>query len=106
MNTAPMHRILLEVAKERVAQDEKWGQQNHNDGTGAGYHKGDADYQKMVNNNNMADGQLTWKGILIEEVWEAFAESDPEKLRAELIQVVAVGVGWIEAIDRRKSWSK
>jgi hypothetical protein len=27
---------------------------------------------------------------------------DPEELRAELIQVAAVAVAWIEAIDRRQ----
>lgn len=32
---------------------------------------------------------------------EALAESDPARLRAELVQVAAVAVCWIEAIDRR-----
>lgn len=29
------------------------------------------------------------------------AEKDPVNLRAELIQVAAVAVAWVEAIDRR-----
>ena len=45
-------------------------------------------------------GQCTWLHILREEVFEAFAEDDPAKLRAELIQVAAVAVQWVEAIDR------
>jgi hypothetical protein len=40
--------------------------------------------------------------VLDEEVWEAFAESDPAKLRAELVQVAAVAFRWIEALDARK----
>jgi hypothetical protein len=48
-----------------------------------------------------ADGRVTWRHILTEEVYEAFAESDPTKLRAELVQVAAVAVQWIQAIDRR-----
>ncbi|MFI1165600.1 hypothetical protein ACH4UM_18790 [Streptomyces sp. NPDC020801] len=36
-----------------------------------------------------------------EEALEALAEDDPGKLRAELVQVAAVAVAWIEAIDRR-----
>jgi hypothetical protein len=34
-------------------------------------------------------------------VAEALAEDDPTLLRAELIQVAAVAVAWVEAIDRR-----
>jgi hypothetical protein len=37
----------------------------------------------------------------MEEVREAMAESDPAKLRVELVQVAAVSVAWIEALDRR-----
>lgn len=42
-----------------------------------------------------------WRHILDEEVAEALAETDPERLRAELVQVAAVAVQWIEALDRR-----
>lgn len=37
----------------------------------------------------------------IEEVLEAFAEADPDRLRAELVQVAAVATKWIQALDRR-----
>lgn len=47
------------------------------------------------------DGSVTFADILLEEVFEALAESEPAKLRAELVQVAAVAVQWIEAIDRR-----
>jgi hypothetical protein len=39
--------------------------------------------------------------VLNEEVAEAFAESDPAKLRAELLQVAAVCAAWIYDIDTR-----
>lgn len=49
-------------------------------------------------------GHQSHPHILIEEVAEAMAElDDPEKLRAELMQVAAVCVDWIEMIDRRKA---
>jgi hypothetical protein len=35
-------------------------------------------------------------------VEEAFAESDPTKLRAELIQVAAICAAWIHDIDQRQ----
>jgi hypothetical protein len=47
-----------------------------------------------------AKGVVTWWHVLREEVYEAFAESDPAKLRAELIQVGAMAVRWIEDLDR------
>lgn len=46
-------------------------------------------------------GEATWLDILREEVLEAFAEDDPARLRTELVQVAAVAVAWVEAIDRR-----
>ena len=100
------YSVLDEVADERASQDEKWGEQNHPDGTGGpGYYSQLADLTKRLNNEyaRAADGSLSWQGILKEEVYEAFAESDPVKLRTELVQVAAVAVAWIEAIDRRAS---
>lgn len=41
--------------------------------------------------------------MLLEEVAEAFAESDDARLRAELVQVAAVAQAWIESIDRRSA---
>ncbi|MER6951259.1 hypothetical protein ABT294_45315 [Nonomuraea sp. NPDC000554] len=49
-----------------------------------------------------ARGELSWRHILHEEVLEAFAEDDPELLRAELVQVAAVAVKWVQALDRRR----
>lgn len=95
-------RILDEVETERYAQDEKWGQQNHPDGTGGAYFAGEAVVYRNVCDHAHKVGQGTWRHILREEVYEAFAESDPAKLRTELIQVAAVAAAWVEAIDRRQ----
>lgn len=49
-----------------------------------------------------AAGGLTWADILLEEVCEANDEDqDVTKLRAELIQVAAVAIRWVDAIDQR-----
>jgi len=45
--------------------------------------------------------QVTWRDILYEEVLEAYVETDWSALRAELVQVAAVAVAWIEHLDRR-----
>jgi hypothetical protein len=97
--------VLDEVAAERKAQDAKWGEQNHDDGTGGPVMKRMADEQR-VRTDFLADvGGLSWRDILLEEVYEAVAEDDEAKLRTELIQVAAVAVAWVEAINRREKVS-
>lgn len=102
--------VLDDVLLERFAQDLKWGQQNHPDGTGdemfpegSGFRKRAADAARLRCQAAFADGRGTWLHVLEEEVHEAYAESDPVKLREELIQVAAVAVAWAEAIDRRET---
>lgn len=95
--------VCYEVVEERIKQDHKWGEQNHPDGTGGA---SNALISKQTRRNTDAAfqrGEGTWRHILQEEVWEAFAESDPKRLREELIQVAAVAVAWVEAIDRREA---
>lgn len=93
-------RVCDALLQERANQDAKWGEQNHPDGTGEYYRKISDAIRKRVD-AKAAAGTTTWVGILLEEVFEAAAESDPQKLRAELIQSAAVISAWVEAIDRR-----
>jgi hypothetical protein len=102
--------ILDEVATERAAQNAKWGEQNHPDGTGPDRYwlldddppAAEArDSYRQLTDERAQRGALTWLDIAIEEVAEAFAESGPAALRKELVQSAAVLVAWIEAIDRR-----
>lgn len=41
----------------------------------------------------------TWESILLEEVYEALAAPTPAARRAELVQVAAVALRWIEKVD-------
>ncbi len=107
--------VLQEVLEERHRQEAKWGEQNHPDGTGPARMpllatdvnldlRTGAELARILRtkcNVTHARGDGTWLDILLEEVGEAMAESDPAKLRAELIQVAAVATAWAEAIDRR-----
>ncbi len=95
-------RIGTDVARERLRQVEKWGEQNHPDGTGGEHAEFLVDVSRFACENARKAGTLTWLDILREETEEAAAEVDPEKLRAELVQVAAVAVAWIEHIDRRR----
>jgi hypothetical protein len=98
--------VLEEVHAERRRQDSIWGEQNHPDACGHGdvelvAHELEA---REVNRKLKAEGKMSWAAILGEEAAEVFDEVnvDDESLRAELVQMAAVAVAWIECIDRRR----
>ena len=93
--------VLDEVSAERKRQVEKWGVQHHRDGTGGPGTKAVADIARRITDLAADKDETSWQMILAEEVYEAFAESDPDKLRVELVQVAAVAASWIEDIDSR-----
>lgn len=92
--------VLSDVADERQNQIKQWGIQSLADGTG-GEWKPAADEAKRINAERFDAGVGTWGDVLLEEVFESMAESDPARLRAELVQVAEVAVAWIEDIDRK-----
>lgn len=95
-------KVLADVTAERVAQDAMWGIQERPDGTGP-EGTAAADAAKAALEAAYAEGSITWRHILQEEVLEAFAEDDADRLRTELIQVAAVAVKWAQALDRRSA---
>lgn len=95
--------VLYEVGHERLKQEAKWGEQSWPDGTGGLTSEWWSIMARRDCQAAHADGRLTYRHILDEEVHEAFAETDPEKLKAELIQVAAVAVAWVEKLIREES---
>jgi hypothetical protein len=99
-------RVLQEVALERVHQHQKWGEQNHPMGMGPGLLAWmvacgtGADAARELCEAQFKEGRGTYALILWEEMAEAFAEAGPEAQRKELLQVAAVAVAAVEAIDR------
>ena len=93
--------VQTEVTAERQEQHSKWGEQDHDNGTGFTGAFEAAESVKHKVDRHARTGTLTWTDILAEEVAEAFAEKDPKKIRAELVQVAAVAIAWIECIDRK-----
>jgi len=95
--------VLQEVMRERLRQDEKWGEQNWPDMDGrvlsATVSESTA---KSMCDSAFKDGTGTYSHILHEEFIEALSARDQDHLREELIQVAAVAVAWIEKIDRDK----
>lgn len=71
-------RAFSAIRSERDRQDQKWGQQDHDD--------------------------RLWLGILVEEVGEvakAIIDEQAADLDKELVQAAAVIVAWLECIQRR-----
>ncbi len=104
--------ILDDVAMEREQQNKKWGLQSHpdvhpntSDPYDAFYYAGirSATTAKAMCDYDARNKNTNWAAILVEEVAEAIEEGalkNKEHLRAELVQVAAVAVAWIENIDR------
>lgn len=99
-----IYNIVNEVADERLKQNEKWGQQDHASVRGErarGQFAVQAETWKQINDARVAGDEIHWDGILLEEVFEALECKTEAEMRGELIQVAAVAVAWVEAIDRR-----
>lgn len=96
-----MLAIPLEVLDEIARQNKRWGEQNHPDGTGGSISEYHSKVFRVRCDIAVKRGDVTWKHILQEEVYEALAESDPKLLKEELIQVAAVAIQWCRAIERR-----
>ena len=103
----PTGLALQSIAAERRRQDEKWGPigspgRQYPDGTGSELARSLAALCRDACDGAARDGSITWAHIAGEEFAEALAETDPVKLRAELVQDAAVRAAWIEAIDQRE----
>lgn len=91
--------ILGEVAAERRRQEAKFPNQVLPNGTGGPAMRMYAELARATCDQEAVNGTLTWWDVLHEEWAEAGAEDDHAALRAELIQVAAVAIRWVEAID-------
>jgi NTP pyrophosphatase (non-canonical NTP hydrolase) len=76
--------VMLEIFRERISQDKKWGEQNHD--------------------------PIVWSAILTEEVGEMceaatkykFGQGSINKFREETVQTAAVAIAILECLDRAK----
>ena len=96
----PRDKLYLFLEAERHRQDKHFGQQDHPNGTGDTWAGCSRDTREACE-ENFKLGLGTWADILLEEVYEALAESEPAKLAGELVQCGAVILAWLEAIERQ-----
>ena len=93
--------VLDEIHRERIRQNEKFGPQVHlPNGTGQPGSEADRDLMQARCDDDFERDESEWYTILLEEVYEAGVETEYLPLRTELIQVAAVAVKWVEALDR------
>lgn len=103
MNLSGTNKVLGQIAAERVRQETKFPDQRLPLGTGGSWAQ--AMYGHLlgvvrnINDRHNETGEATWESVLAEEVFEALVESDPAKVREEMVQVAAVAVRIVENID-------
>lgn len=105
-NSGRVWNIVDEFFHERARQYDKWKNQSLPNGTddrNRGIWPALRDAARAECQEAAKNKKCTWLLVLREEVYEAFAETDPVELRKELVQVGAVAAAWIEDIDRKMS---
>jgi hypothetical protein len=105
-------RVLADVRAERARQFAQYGSNaDLEDGTGTSWLRPFSPAPARTIERGFRDdyeererwyGKPTWTMLVREEVAEVFQETDPVKLREELVQVAALAVSWIEKIDARQ----
>jgi|SRR5579859_5199996 len=101
VNTTRMLAVMEEIVDERFRQDAKWGEQNYKGGNGLASHLGLAGVYKTL--NDLPSIQKTWKDVFLGEMHEALGATSDEELRQQLVQLAALAVAWIQAIDRKSN---
>lgn len=94
--------VIADLLLTRDDQERRYPVQSIPHGT----HKAYETWAKAARKSNEAAveaGTITWRDVLEEEFAEVSAEVDVDKLRVELLQVAAIAVRWVEAIDREKN---
>ncbi len=95
--------VLDEIAVRRARQRTAHGGGEHclPDGTGQHPENIDADVTRMACDQATEGGYLDWLHIVRAAAAQAYAESRPTQLRADLVDLAARVTGWIQAIDHR-----
>lgn len=97
--------VTTQALAEMHAQDVKWGPARQMpNGTGEEFNFSHdlATYFQNETDRAFVNGRGTWAHILMEEVYEALAETNPKRLKAELIQVAAVALQWVLSLTLQK----
>ena len=105
--------VLGRVIAERRRQDADWPDDDHlEDRTGPwerlfggwdGAHFSQICEHVKRRNDAPAFAETGWSDLLLEEVFEACQETEPQRIVAELIQTAALAIKWAETIESRRT---
>lgn len=101
----PTDDVLMDVARERQRQRDRFGLQSYPDTSETPTLVLDELEAKMLCIEAQQSGMLSWTHLLGEDVAEAISEAmagRPDLLRDALIETAATCCAWVEALDRRK----
>lgn len=109
---AATRQQLAAVADERVRQYARYGSNADLDnGTGDTWldpvswisaEETEREFREDYEKHEARQGKPTWMHLVREEVAEAFQEVDSERLYAELTQVAALCVSWMEILEAKR----
>jgi hypothetical protein len=91
--------LIQRVLEEHERQRKKHGPQRYANGTGSDHLWVMLDQVRTLCDHKTAEGTVTWLEVLAEEFLEVAAERDPQKLKAELIQVATVALAWASKLE-------
>lgn len=95
-------RVLAEVAKERRRQNAKFPGQSVPSGSNPHAFEALMVQHRDACEQAAKDGTLTWRHILLEEVYEALAATTDEDFEEEMTQVAAVATFAVEDSRHRR----
>jgi len=109
LTSAILAEVLADIEVGVALNTEKFGEQNQplsggdNPEGGRAYALAQSLRWRAINDQRHIDGVLGWDGILLEEMFETLAKSDPDAVIAELVCVAAVAVQAILSLRRQQA---
>ena len=93
----PSVHAIQEALFDQLAS---YGVQEYPHGTGRPADRGVADQAHTHARQAAAAGTLSWRQLVMADMAEAFAQTDPARLRDELVHALGVAAAWVEALDQ------
>lgn len=87
-------RLARKAQMHHFGQGELW-----DDGTGSAEFAQLYGEQRRENTRARNMGQLTWRHVIMADVFSALAEPNPDVLRAKVANLAATAIAWVEALE-------
>lgn len=88
-------RLTRQTQLHTFGESEDW-----DDGTGSAEFAELYGHQRKKNTRARNMGELTWRDVILSDVWAALAEPHPDILRAKVANLAATALAWVEALEQ------